>query len=166
MTMSFESMLPILGKDVFGDAEGPSANFLMMGVGAGALSRSVFSIAAIRSERRTRHDVLLITSVLSGASHARASLFDQHHSSPCSEPRPWVASQAAFMAISGAMIQTLSHQTACAEESPELAHINIGGTMALVNLTNGYFADDAFGAQNVLCGVMGSGVRCGRCRRV
>ena len=144
MTMSFESMLPILGKDVFGD-EGPSANFLMMGVGAGALV-GVFSIAAIRSSEG-RGMVLLITSVLSGAAMLVLA-FSTDIFVAMLGTAAMGGTQAAFMAISGAMIQTLSPD-GMRGRITGLAHINIGGTMALVNLTNGYFAD-IYGAQNVL----------------
>ena len=62
------------------------------------------------------------------------------------------AAQAAFMTIGGAMIQTLAPD-GMRGRITGLAHINIGGTMALVNLFNGYAAGE-FGAQNVLL-VMG-----------
>ncbi len=150
MTMSFESMLPVLGRDVFGDA-GSSANFLMMGVGAGALV-GVFSIAGVRSNSG-RGMLLLVSGVLSGAAMLVLAFAD-------SIPIAMVGtalmggSQAAFMAIGTAMIQTLTPD-AMRGRIMGLANINIGGTMALVNLINGWLAD-IYGAQNILW-VLGAG---------
>ena len=60
--------------------------------------------------------------------------------------------QAGFMAISGAMVQSLAPDEMRGRISG-LHQINVGGTMALVNLVNG-FAADAYGAPAVLV-VMG-----------
>ena len=141
--MSFESMLPVLGRDVFGDAD-TSVN-LMMGVGAGALV-GAFSVAGIRSEGG-RGKLFLATAFLSGASLLVLAFAGS----------PTVAvvgaalmggSQAAYMAIGTAMIQSLSPD-AMRGRINGLAHINIGGTMALMNLLNGWLAD-VFSAQSVL----------------
>ncbi len=148
MTMSFESMLPVLGRDVFGDAE-TSANFLMMGVGAGALV-GVFSIAGIRSSYG-RGASLLITGALSGLAMLVLALSSNIVVAMIGTA-VMGAAQAAFMTIGGAMIQTLAPD-GMRGRITGLAHINIGGTMALVNLFNGYAAGE-FGAQNVLL-VMG-----------
>ena len=150
MTMAFESMLPVLGRDVFGDAE-TSANFLMMGVGAGALI-GVFSIAGIRSDYG-RGMMLFVTGALSGVAMLVLAL-STNITVAMVGTAAMGGSQAAFMAISGAMIQTLAPD-GMRGRITGIAHINIGGTMALVNLSNGWAAD-AFGAQNVLW-VMGSG---------
>ena len=148
MTMSFESMLPALGRDVFGDAE-TSANFLMMGVGAGALV-GVFSIAGIRSSYG-RGASLLITGALSGLAMLVLALSSNIVVAMIGTA-VMGAAQAAFMTIGGAMVQTLAPD-GMRGRITGLAHINIGGTMALVNLFNGYAAGE-FGAQNVLL-VMG-----------
>jgi MFS family permease len=58
------------------------------------------------------------------------------------------ASQASFMAISAAMVQSLAPDEMRGRISG-LNQINIGGTMAVVNLVNG-FAADAVGAPRVL----------------
>ena len=149
MVMSFESMLPVLGRDVFGDAE-TSANFLMMGVGAGALV-GVFSIAGIRSSQG-RGALLLLTAALSGVAMLVLALSSNIVVAMLGTVAMGGA-QAAFMTIGGAMIQTLAPDEMRGRITG-LAHINIGGTMALVNLFNGWAAG-VYGAQNVLW-VMGA----------
>ena len=149
MVMSFESMLPVLGRDVFGDAE-TSANFLMMGVGAGALV-GVFSIAGIRSSQG-RGALLLLTAALSGVAMLVLALSSNIVVAMLGTVAMGGA-QAAFMTIGSAMIQTLAPDEMRGRITG-LAHINIGGTMALVNLFNGWAAG-VYGAQNVLW-VMGA----------
>ena len=58
------------------------------------------------------------------------------------------AAQAGFMAVSGAMVQSLAPDEMRGRISG-LNQINVGGTMAMVNLANG-FAADAYGAPSVL----------------
>jgi MFS family permease len=58
------------------------------------------------------------------------------------------ASQAGFMACSGAMVQSLAPDEMRGRISG-LNQINVGGTMAMVNLVNG-FAADAYGAPLLL----------------
>ena len=144
ITMSFESMLPALARDVFGDAS-TYVSYLMMGVGAGALV-GVFGIAGVRSETG-RGKLLLITGVLSGM--AMLVLAQSTHTAVTIVGTAAMGgAQGAFMAISGAMIQSIVPD-ALRGRVTGLNHINIGGTMAIFNLGNG-FAADAFGAQNVL----------------
>jgi MFS family permease len=56
--------------------------------------------------------------------------------------------QAAFMAIAGAMVQSLAPDEMRGRITG-FSHIIIGGTMAVLNLFNG-FAADLFGVSNVL----------------
>ena len=65
MTMSFESMLPVLARDVLGDTDA-GTSYLMMGVGAGALV-GIIGIAGLQSASG-RGRLLLITGVFSGVS--------------------------------------------------------------------------------------------------
>ncbi len=144
MTMSFESMLPVLARDSLGNAD-LGTGFLMMGVGAGALV-GVMGIAGAQSATG-RGRLLLVTGLLSGLGMPVVAV----------ATTPTVAligaaimggSQAAFMAIGGAMVQSLAPE-GMRGRITGLNQINIGGTMAVVNLANG-FAADAFGAPTVL----------------
>ncbi len=144
MTMSFESMLPVLARDSLGNA-GVGASYLMMGVGAGAVV-GVMGIAGVRSASG-RGRLLLITGALSGLGMPVLAV----------ATTPELAllgaaimggSQAAFMAIGGAMVQSLAPE-GMRGRITGLNQINIGGTMAVVNLANG-FAADAFGAPQAL----------------
>ena len=150
MTMSFESMLPVLAREVLGDANA-GTSYLMMGVGAGALV-GVVGIAGVRSAP-ARGMLLLITAVLSGASMLVLAAAE---SAPVALAGTAMmgGSQAAFMALGGAMVQSLAPE-GMRGRITGLNQINVGGTMALVNLVNG-FAADAFGAPNVLW-VLGAG---------
>ncbi len=167
ITMSFESMLPVLARDVLGDASA-SVSYLMMGVGAGALV-GVFGIAGVQSESG-KGMLLLITGVLSGASMLVLAL-SSNTVVAMAGTALMGGSQGAFMAISGAMIQSIVPD-AMRGRITGLNHINIGGTMAIFNLVNG-FAADAFGAQNVIwvlglsfVAVMAASLALGSLRRI
>ncbi len=144
MTMSFESMLPVLARDSLGNPN-LGTSYLMMGVGAGALV-GVIGIAGIRSAQG-RGRLLLITGALSGLAMLLLAVAP-------TAPLALVGaagmggSQAAFMALGGAMVQSLAPE-GMRGRITGLNQINIGGTMAAVNLVNG-FAADAFGAPEVL----------------
>ena len=150
MTMSFESMLPVLARDVLGEAN-VSVSYLMMGVGAGALV-GVIGIAGLRSASG-RGMLLLITGAVSGASMLLLAV-SGNTTLALLGTAAMGGSQAAFMAIGGAMVQSLAPDGMRGRISG-LNQINIGGTMALMNLVNG-FAADRFGAPNVLL-VLGLG---------
>ena len=149
MTMSFETVLPVLSKEVLDDPE--NANTLMMAVGGGALI-GVFAISGTRGAA-SRGMIMLITAALSGA----AMLILAFASDP---PTAMLgagamgATQAAFMAIAGAMVQSLAPDEMRGRITG-FSHIIIGGTMAILNLVNG-FAADIFGVSAVLF-VMGLG---------
>ena len=150
MTMSFESMLPVLARDVLGEAN-VSVSYLMMGVGAGALV-GVIGIAGLRSASG-RGMLLLITGAVSGVSMLLLGI-SGNTTLALLGTAAMGGSQAAFMAIGGAMVQSLAPDGMRGRISG-LNQINIGGTMAVMNLVNG-FAADRFGAPNVLL-VLGLG---------
>lgn len=150
MTMSFESMLPVLARDVLGEAN-VSVSYLMMGVGAGALV-GVIGIAGLRSASG-RGMLLLITGAVSGVSMLLLGV-SGNTTLALLGTAAMGGSQAAFMAIGGAMVQSLAPDGMRGRISG-LNQINIGGTMAVMNLVNG-FAADRFGAPNVLL-VLGLG---------
>ena len=150
MTMSFESMLPVLARDVLGEGN-VSVSYLMMGVGAGALV-GVIGIAGLRSASG-RGMLLLITGAVSGVSMLLLGV-SGNTTLALLGTAAMGGSQAAFMAIGGAMVQSLAPDGMRGRISG-LNQINIGGTMAVMNLVNG-FAADRFGAPNVLL-VLGLG---------
>ncbi len=150
MTMSFESMLPVLARDVLGEAN-VSVSYLMMGVGAGALV-GVIGIAGLRSASG-RGMLLLITGAVSGVSMLLLGI-SGNTTLALLGTAAMGGSQAAFMAIGGAMVQSLAPDGMRGRISG-LNQINIGGTMAVMNLVNG-FAADRFGAPTVLM-VLGLG---------
>ena len=144
MTMSFESMLPVLARDVLGDTEG-GATYLMMGVGAGALV-GVIGIAGVRSAA-ARGRLLLITGAVSGAAMLLVAMAGSMPGMLLGMAAMGCA-QAAFMATGQAMVQSLAPD-GMRGRLTGLNQVNVGGTMAAVNLANG-FAADAFGAPSVL----------------
>lgn len=150
MTMSFESMLPVLAKDLLGDANA-SVSYLMMGVGAGALI-GVIGIAGVQSASG-RGRLLLITGSVSGVAMLLLAV-SNNTTVALLGTAAMGGSQAAFMAVGGAMVQSLAPD-GMRGRITGLNQINIGGTMAVVNLVNG-FAADRFGAPNVLL-VLGLG---------
>ena len=150
MAMSFESMLPALAGDLLGDANA-SVSYLMMGVGAGALV-GIIGIAGLQSAAG-RGRLLLVTGVLSGVSMLLLSVSDSTTVALLGTAAMG-GSQAAFMAVGSAMMQSLAPD-GMRGRITGLNQINVGGTMALMNLLNG-FAADRFGAPNVLL-VLGLG---------
>ena len=150
MTMSFESMLPVLARDVLGDTDA-GTSYLMMGVGAGALV-GIIGIAGLQSASG-RGRLLLITGVFSGVSMVVLAV-SSSATTALLGTAVMGASQAAFMAVGSAMVQSLAPD-GMRGRITGLNQINVGGTMALVNLVNGFAADE-FGAPNVLW-VLGAG---------
>ncbi len=149
MTMSFETTLPVLAKDVLGDSE--NANYLMMAVGAGALV-GVLAISGTRNAQN-RGMIFFVTGALSGASMLLLAIADSLPTA-LAGAAAMGATQAIFMAIAGATVQSLAPD-GMRGRITGFSHIIIGGTMAVLNLGNG-FAADAIGVSNVLL-IMGVG---------
>ena len=143
MTMSFETVLPVLSQEVLNNPE--NANTLMMAVGAGALI-GVLAISGTR-KANSRGMILLVTGALSGASMLILAV-SRDLPTAMLGAGAMGATQAAFMAIAGAMVQSLAPD-AMRGRITGFSHIIIGGTMAVLNLVNG-FAADAIGVSNVL----------------
>ncbi len=135
-TMSFESILPALARQTLGSAGG-GVSSMMMAVGAGGLIAAVL-IGGVRGDR-SRGRLLLVTGALSGVSLVALGLSRDVVSASLAAVAVG-ASQAGFMALVGAMVQSLSPDTMRGRISG-LNQINIGGQMAVVNLTNGIVAD-------------------------
>ena len=144
MTMSFESMLPIFSRDVLGSGS-VGVSYLMMSVGAGGLVSALF-IAGVQ-EDRMRGRLLLVAGVLSGLSMLALAASPNILLASLSAAMMG-ASQAAFMTLLAAMVQMMAPDEMRGRISG-LNQINIGGTMAMVNLGNGFIAD-AVGSSAVL----------------
>ena len=99
MTMSFETVLPVLSKEVLNNPA--DANTLMMAVGAGALI-GVFAISGTR-KANSRGMILLVTGALSGASMMILAMARDLPTAMLGAGAMG-ATQAAFMAIAGAMV--------------------------------------------------------------
>ena len=144
MTMAFESTFPVFSRDIL-DGGKAGVSYLMMGVGAGALLTVVY-IAGVRGAI-ARGRLLFILGVTSGLSMFALSVTTTLATS-IAAAAAMGASQAGFMAISGAMVQSIAPDKMRGRITG-LNQINVGGTMAMVNLVNG-FAADVVGAPALL----------------
>ena len=136
LTMSFESLLPVLSRDKLG-AAGAGFSYLMMSVGAGALVVSL-ALAAVRSER-TRGRLMVLLGVASGLASVGLAL---------STSMPMALLSTAFMGGSQAGFMTLFAVTvqstipdAIRGRVTSVNNLHIGGMMAVFNLVNGSLAD-------------------------
>jgi MFS family permease len=136
LTMSFESLLPVLSTSQL-NAEGAGFSYLMMAVGAGALV-SAMTLAGIRSEV-TKGRLFLYVGVLSGLAPVVLGL---------STSMAWALIGAVLMGVSQAAFMTLTHTMIQSIVSDGVRgrvggiySVHIGGTMATINLFNGLLAD-------------------------
>lgn len=152
LTMSFESLLPTLSNDLFG-SEGVGVSVLMMGVGCGALLTSIF-LAGVRDEA-ARGRLFWFLGLVSGISpcllavSTTASMFmsighDRGVFMGASLAMIGVfamgASHSGYMTLTHTMIQTIVPDSVRGRIGGVYS-LHIGGTMALVNLSNGALAD-------------------------
>ena len=144
MTMAFESTFPVFSRDVLGQGMA-GVSYLMMGGGTGAVVTVVY-VAGVRSSR-ARGRLLFLFGVASGASMIVLAS-TTNTTTAILGAAGMGAAQAGFMAVAAAMVQSLAPDEMRGRISG-LNQINVGGTMALVNLANG-FAADAYGAPSVL----------------
>ena len=136
LTMSFESLLPVISHEQFG-AEGAGFSYLMMGIGAGAMV-IVIAMARVRSEV-TKGRLFLYLGVLSGMTPALLAI---------STNMPFAVLAAAAMGAAQAGFMTLTH-TMIQAITPDgirgrvagVYSVHIGGIMATANLVNGGMAD-------------------------
>ena len=148
LTMSFESLLPAFSKDVIrvGDV---GVSYLMMAVGAGAFVAVMF-VAGVGNES-ARGKLLLFTAIISGVSLLCLAISSNLLFSVVAAFLMG-GSQSGFMAITHSLIQHLSPDFMRGRING-INQVNVGGTMAIVNLVNGIMAD-IIGAGRVL-GVLG-----------
>jgi len=136
LTMSFESLLPVLSKHQL-NAEGAGFSYLMMAIGAGALVAAIF-LAGVRS-RETRGRLFLILGVLSGLSPLLLAL-STNMPLALLATAAMGASQAGFMTLTHTMIQSVTPD-AIRGRVAGVYSVHIGSMMASANLVNGAVAD-------------------------
>ena len=150
LTMSFESLLPVLSAQRL-SAEEAGFSLLMMSVGAGAMI-AVISIAGVRTEA-TKGKLFLNLGVLSGLTPAVLAL---------STGMPMAvgaavamgASQAGFMTLTHTMIQSITPDGVRGRVGGVYS-VHIGGMMASANLINGGLADSLDAAMLLLVAGVG-----------
>ena len=136
LTMSFESLLPVLSRQQL-NAEGAGFSYMMMAVGAGALV-SAITLAGIRSES-TRGRLFLYMGILSGVTPILLAL-SFNMPLALAAAAGMGASQAGFMTITHTMIQTIVPDGIRGRVAG-IYSMHVGGMMASVNLINGGLAD-------------------------
>lgn len=136
LTMSFESLLPVLSREQL-NAEGAGFSYIMMAVGAGALV-SAMTLAGIRKEA-TRGRLFLYMGLLSGVTPIILGL-SFNMPMALAAAAGMGASQAGFMTITHTMIQSIVPDGIRGRVAG-IYSMHIGGMMASVNLINGGLAD-------------------------
>ena len=136
LTMSFESLLPIISHQQF-RAEGAGFSYLMMGIGAGAMI-TVIGMAGIRSET-TKGRLFLYLGVLSGVAPALLAISTNMPLAVLAAATMG-ATQAGFMTLTHTMIQSITVDGIRGRVGG-IYSVHIGGTMATANLINGGMAD-------------------------
>ena len=136
LTMSFESLLPVLSEQEL-DAKGAGFTYLMMAVGGGALL-TVTAMAGVRSEA-LKGRLFLNLGVLSGLAPVVLGLSTNMPMALVSAAAMG-ATQAGFMTLTHTMIQAVTPDGIRGRVGGVYS-IHIGGTMAVANLVNGGLAD-------------------------
>ena len=144
LTMSFESLLPVLSDTRLGGGDA-GFSLLMMAVGGGALI-GVMGLAAVRNPE-TRGRLLLGTGVLSGVSTIGLAMSTSMAPAMLAAGAMG-ASQAGFMTLTATIIQAIVPD-AIRGRVMSVYLLHIGGMMASFNLANGALAD-VVGAQWLL----------------
>jgi MFS family permease len=139
MTMSFESLFPVLSRDKLGVGDASimgGASYLMVGYGAAALVTS-FALAGVQDER-TRGRAYLVLAVLSGITPIGLAFSPNMPLAVLSTAGMGLA-QGGFMTLSHAMIQTIAPD-AIRGRMMGVYSWHIQGFMASFNLVNGTLA--------------------------
>ncbi len=136
MTMSFESLFPVLSRDELGMEDSSilgGASYLMVGYGAAALVTSLV-LAGIQSER-ARGKAFLVLAVMSGLTPIALALSPNLPLAFLSTAGMGLA-QGGFMTLSHSMIQTIAPD-AIRGRLLGVYTWHIQGFMAIFNLVNG-----------------------------
>jgi len=141
MTMSFESLFPVLSRDKLGLAGGVGilggASYLMVGYGIGALV-STLGLAGVRSES-VRGKLFLWLAVLSGVTPVALALSPNLTLLMFSAAGMGL-SQGGFMALGAAILQSIAPD-AIRGRLMGVYNLHITGFMASFNLVNATLAD-------------------------
>ena len=139
LTMSYESLLPVIAEEKLGAGE-EGAGFLIMGVGVGALLTAVW-LAGVRGER-TRGKLFLAFGITSGVGPIILAV--------SSDPLVSLAAtvvvgmnQGGFMTITHTIIQSLVDDSVRGRVSGVYS-FHVGGSMALANAANAGLVDVSF----------------------
>jgi MFS family permease len=136
LTMSFESMLPVLSDDILGTGA-VGVSLLMTGVGAGAIAMTVL-LAGVRSDAN-RGRLFLLLGAVSGLAPVGMALSSTTELSMLAMVAMG-ASQAGFMTITHTIIQSIIDDGFRGRVSG-IYSMHVGGVMAVANLTNAALAD-------------------------
>jgi MFS family permease len=136
LTMSFESMLPVLSRQQL-DAEGAGFTYLMMAVGTGALA-SVLVLAGVRSES-AKGRLFLGLGALSGLAQVVLAMSGNMPAALLAAAGMG-ATQAGFMTLTHTMIQSIVLDEVRGRVGAVYS-VHIGGMMATANLFNGALSD-------------------------
>ena len=140
MTMSFESLFPVLSLDKLGTEDGASimgsASYLMVGYGAAAMVTALL-LAGVQSDR-ARGQLLLWLGILSGATPVALALSPNLELATLSAAGMGAA-QGGFMTLSHAMLQTIAPD-AIRGRLMGVYNWHTQGFMAGFNLVNGTLA--------------------------
>ena len=136
LTMSFESLLPVLSRQEL-NAEGAGFSYLMMAVGGGALF-SVIAMAGVMNEV-TKGRLFLHLGVLSGVAPAILAM-SGNMPFALAAAAGMGATQAGFMTLTHTMIQAITPDGLRGRVGAVYS-VHIGGMMASANLINGGLAD-------------------------
>lgn len=137
LTMSFDSLLPILSRETLGAQDGAILGYLVLGFGVGALVGTLL-IAGIRSEQR-KGQLLLWTAVSSGFTPMLLAL-SVNLPMAVLAAAGMGASMAPFMALTSAYVQSLAPDRLRGRIA-SLYMLHAGGIMAFTNLSYGFLAD-------------------------
>jgi MFS family permease len=136
LTMSFESMLPVLSDEILGTGSA-GVSLLMAGFGAGALAMPVL-LAGVRSNAN-RGRLFLLLGAASGLAPVGMALSSTTELSMLGMVAMG-ASQAGFMTITHTIIQSIIDDGFRGRVSG-IYLMHVGGMMAVANLTNATLAD-------------------------
>jgi len=136
LTMSFESMLPVLSREQLGEDKAGFA-YLMMAVGVGAMVSVVF-LAGVRKES-TRGRLFLNLGVLSGLAPVVLAA-STGMPAALTAAALMGAAQAGFMTLTHSMIQAIVPDGVRGRVGGVYS-VHVGGMMAAANLFNGTLSD-------------------------
>ena len=145
LTMSFESILPVVSREELGATDGSILGYLVMGFGVGALLGTL-AIAGVRDDRR-RGQLLVWTGLASGVTPILLA-FSGSVPLAVAASVGMGASQATFMALTFTYVQAMAPDRLRGRIA-SLYTLHAGGIMAFTNLGYGFLAD-GFSAPPIL----------------